>query len=160
MHDLPPDPAPIDPTAHFRAAAQDLDFEQQQEALESSCAAEPGAGHDAPARKPPYNPLRVGRADHPDLALGIVWSDCELEWIRAYGHRCYNHGIADGLESGRLLFDRNIDAVTHEMVRAAQDVMLQHGVFMLSTKLLTRIYRAMAAKRSPSGDSATPRTTP
>lgn len=36
--------------------------------------------------------LNVEKLDHPDIAGGIVWTDGELEWIRAYGMRCYNYG--------------------------------------------------------------------
>ena len=52
-----------------------------------------------------YDPLKVEKTDHPDLVGGIVWADCELDWIRAYGTRCYNHGNAHGMEVGRLLFE-------------------------------------------------------
>ena len=44
--------------------------------------------------KKPYDPLKVENTDHPDLVGGVVWADCELDWIRAYGTRCYNHGNA------------------------------------------------------------------
>ena len=39
-----------------------------------------------------YDPLKVEKTDHPDIVGGIVWADCELAWIRAYGTRCFNHG--------------------------------------------------------------------
>ena len=44
--------------------------------------------------KKQYDPLKVEKTDHPDLVGGIVWADCELRWIRAYGTRCFNHGNA------------------------------------------------------------------
>ena len=31
----------------------------------------------------PYDPLKVEKTDHPDLVGGVIWADCELEWIRA-----------------------------------------------------------------------------
>jgi len=52
-----------------------------------------------------YDPLKVKKTDHPDLVGGIVWADCELDWIRDYGKRCFNHGNAHGMEAGRLLFE-------------------------------------------------------
>lgn len=42
-------------------------------------------------------PLKVEKTDHPDLVGGIVWTDRELDWIRAYGKRCYNYGFAKGI---------------------------------------------------------------
>lgn len=57
---------------------------------------------------PPYNPLKAEKTDHPELVGGIVWTDCELKWIRAYGTRCYNHGHAKGLEDGKLLCDQKV----------------------------------------------------
>jgi len=50
-----------------------------------------------------YDPLKVEKADHPDLVGGIVWSNCELVWIRDYGKRCYNHGIAKGMAARQPL---------------------------------------------------------
>ena len=101
--------------------------------------------------KPPYDPLKVEKTDHPDVVGGIVWADCELDWIRAYGARCYNHGNAKGMEAGRLLFDLKVGvgetAVTREMIGAAHDVMLAKGDFVLSAALLERIYLAMDAVR-------------
>ena len=103
--------------------------------------------------KPPYDPLKVEKTDHPDLVGGIVWADCELDWIRAYGTRCYNHGNAKGMEAGKLLFEEpKVGAgeaanVTKEMIGAAHDVMLAKGDFVLSARLLERIYLAMDAKR-------------
>ena len=95
--------------------------------------------------------LEVEKTDHPDLVGGVVWADCELDWIRAYGTRCYNHGNAKGLEAGKLLFDPKVGAggvaVTREMIGAAHDVMLAKGDFVLSAALLERIYLAMDAKR-------------
>ena len=58
--------------------------------------------------KKQYDPLPVEKSDHPDVAGGIVWADCELDWIRAYGTRCYNHGNAKGMEAGKLLFDPKV----------------------------------------------------
>ena len=103
--------------------------------------------------KKKYDPLKVEKSDHPDLVGGIVWADCELDWIRAYGTRCYNHGNAKGMEAGRLLFEEpkvgagDTAVVTKEMIGAAHDVMLAKGDFVLSAALLERIYLAMAAKR-------------
>lgn len=102
--------------------------------------------------KKQYDPLKVGKTDHPDFVGGIVWADCELDWIRAYGTRCYNHGNAKGMEAGKLLFDPKVGAggtavVTKEMIGAAHDVMLAKGDFVLSATLLERIYLAMDAKR-------------
>ena len=102
--------------------------------------------------KKQYDPLKVEKTDHPDLVGGVVWADCELDWIRAYGTRCYNHGNAKGLEAGRLLFEPEVGAgrtatVTREMIGAAHDVMLAKGDFVLSAALLERIYLAMDAKR-------------
>ena len=100
-----------------------------------------------------YDPLKVEKTDHPDLVGGIVWADCELDWIRAYGTRCYNHGNAKGMEAGRLPFEEpkvgagDTAVVTKEMIGAAHDVMLAKGDFVLSAALLERIYLAMAAKR-------------
>lgn len=102
-------------------------------------------------KPPPYDPLKVEKTDHPDVVGGIIWADCELDWIRAYGTRCYNHGNAKGLEAGKLLFDPKVcageTAVTREMIGAAHDVMLAKGDFVLSAALLERIYLAMDAKR-------------
>lgn len=101
--------------------------------------------------KKQYDPLKVEKTDHPDLVGGVVWADCELNWIRAYGTRCYNHGNAKGLEAGKLLFDPKVGAgetaVTREMIGAAHDVMLAKGDFVLSAALLERIYLAMDAVR-------------
>lgn len=105
--------------------------------------------------KKQYDPLKVEKTDHPDhpdLVGGIVWADYELDWIRAYGTRCYNHGNAKGMEAGKLLFAPKVGAgdtavVTKEMIGAAHDVMLAKGDFVLSAALLERIYLAMAAKR-------------
>lgn len=105
------------------------------------------------AMKKQYDPLKVEKTDHPDLVGGVVWADCELDWIRAYGTRCYNHGNAKGMEAGRLLFEEpkvgagDTAVVTKEMIGAAHDVMLAKGDFVLSAALLGRIYLAMAAKR-------------
>ena len=102
--------------------------------------------------KKQYDPLKVEKTDHPDLVGGIVWADCELDWIRAYGTRCYNHGNAKGMEAGKLLFDPKVGngetvSVTKEMIGAAHDVMLAKGDFILSAALLERIYLAMDTKR-------------
>ena len=102
--------------------------------------------------KKQYDPLKVEKTDHPDLVGGVVWADCELDWIRAYGTRCYNHGNAKGMEAGKLLFAQEVGAgetvaVTKEMIGAAHDVMLAKGDFILSAALLERIYLAMDAKR-------------
>ena len=103
--------------------------------------------------KKPYDPLKVENTDHPDLVGGVVWADCELDWIRAYGTRCYNHGNAKGMEAGRLLFEEpkvgagDTAVVTKEMIGAAHDVMLAKGDFVLSAALLERIYLAMDAVR-------------
>ena len=99
-----------------------------------------------------YDPLKVEKSDHPDIVGGIVWSDCELEWIRAYGTRCYNHGNAKGMEAGKLLFATQVGAgetvaVTNKMIGAAHDVMLAKGDFILSAALLERIYLAMTDAR-------------
>ncbi len=103
-------------------------------------------------KKEPYDPLKVEKTDHPDLAGGVVWTDCELGWIRAYGTRCYNHGNAKGMEAGRLLFEEpkvgaGETAVTREMIGAAHDIMLARGDFVLSAALLEKIYLAMEAAR-------------
>jgi hypothetical protein len=103
--------------------------------------------------EPPYDPLKVEKTDHPDFVGGVVWADCELDWIRAYGTRCYNHGNAKGMEAGRLLFEEpkvgagEAAIVTKEMIGAAHDVMLAKGDFVLSARLLERVYLAMDAKR-------------
>ena len=102
--------------------------------------------------KHPYDPLKVEKTNHPDIVGGIVWTDCELDWIRAYGVRCYNHGNAKGMEAGRLLFEEpkvgaGETAVTREMIGAAHDVILKKGDFVLSAALLERIYLAMDAVR-------------
>ena len=101
-----------------------------------------------------YDPLKVEKTDHPDLVGGVVWADCELEWIRAYGTRCYNHGNAKGLEAGKLLFEPKVGTgrtatVTREMIGAAHDVMLAKGDFVLSAALLERIYFAMEQAAPP-----------
>ena len=102
--------------------------------------------------KKQYDPLKVEKTDHPDLVGGIVWADCELDWIRAYGTRCYNHGNAKGMEAGRLLFEEpkvgaGGTAVTREMITAAHGVTLESGDVVLSARLLERIYLAMDAVR-------------
>lgn len=93
------------------------------------------------------DPLKVKKTDHPDLVGGIVWADCELNWIRAYGTRCYNHGNAHGMEAGRLLFNEPKvvarGTVTREMLTAAHGVTLESGDVVLSARLLERIYLAM-----------------
>lgn len=100
--------------------------------------------------KPTYDPLRVQKTDHPDIVGGIVWADCELNWIRAYGTRCFNHGNAKGMEAGKLLFDGahvgagEMATVTREMITAAHGVTLGSGDVVLSARLLERIYLAMA----------------
>ena len=104
--------------------------------------------------KGPYDPLKVEKTDHPDLAGGVVWADCELDWIRAYGTRCYNHGNAKVMEAGRLLFEEpkvgaGETAVTREMIGAAHDIMLERGDFVLSANLLERIYLAMEQAAAP-----------
>ena len=111
--------------------------------------------------KPPYDPLKVEKTDHPDIVGGVVWADCELDWIRAYGTRCYNHGNAKGMEAGRLLFEEpkvgaGETAVTKEMIGAAHDVMLKKGDFVLSARLLELIYLAMDAKRHNASLSGLP----
>lgn len=103
-------------------------------------------------QKKPYDPLKVEKTDHPDLVGGVVWADCELDWIRAYGTRCYNHGNANGMEAGRLLFEETKvsaggTAVTRKMIGAAHDIMLARGDFVLSAALLEKIYLAMDAAR-------------
>lgn len=70
-----------------------------------------------------YDPLKVEKTDHPDIVGGIVWADCELAWIRAYGTRCFNHGNARGMKAGKLLFEEpkvgaGGTAVTREMITA------------------------------------------
>jgi len=99
-----------------------------------------------------YDPLKVEKTDHPDLVGGIVWADCELDWIRAYGTRCFNHGNAKGMEAGKLLFEEpkvgaSGTAVTRDMITAAHGVTLESGDVVLSAKLLERIYKAMAARQ-------------
>ena len=99
-----------------------------------------------------YDPLKVEKTDHPDIAGGIVWADCELNWIRAYGTRCFNHGNARGMEAGQLLVEEpkvgaGETAVTREMIGAAHDIMLGRGDFVLSAALLEIIYSAMEAKK-------------
>lgn len=110
--------------------------------------------------KKKYDPLKVEKSDHPDLVGGIVWADCELDWIRAYGTRCYNHGNAKGMEAGKLLFAPKVGAgetaVTREMIGAAHDVMLAKGDFVLSANLLERIYLAMDAVRHNAKVSGVP----
>ena len=102
-----------------------------------------------------YDPLKVEKTDHPDLVGGIVWADCELDWIRDYGKRCFNHGNAKGMESGNLLFEEpkvgagRTATVTREMIGAAHDVMLAKGDFVLSANLLERIYLAMDQAAPP-----------
>ena len=101
-----------------------------------------------------YDPLKVEKTDHPDLVGGIVWSDCELVWIRDYGRRCYNHGNAKGLEAGKLLFGEpkvgaGGTAVTREMLTAAHGVTLESGDVVLSARLLERIYLAMDQAAPP-----------
>jgi hypothetical protein len=104
------------------------------------------------AMKKQYDPLKVEKTDHPDVVGGIVWADCELDWIRDYGKRCYNHGNAKGMEAGKLLFDPKVGAgetaVTREMIGAAHDIILARGDFVLSAALLEKIYQAMEAKKS------------
>lgn len=102
--------------------------------------------------KKAYDPLKVEKTDHPDLVGGIVWADCELDWIRAYGTRCYNHGNMKGMEAGRLLFEEpkvgaGETAVTRKMIGAAHDIMLARGDFVLSAALLEKIYLAMEAAK-------------
>ena len=105
--------------------------------------------------KKQYDPLKVEKTDHPDLVGGVVWADCELDWIRAYGTRCYNHGNAKGMEAGRLLFEEpkvgagDTAVVTKEMIGAAHDVMLAKGDFVLSAAMLERIYLAMEQAAPP-----------
>lgn len=101
-----------------------------------------------------YDPLKVEKTDHPDLVGGIVWADCELDWIRDYGKRCFNHGNAHGMEAGRLLFDEQKvgagkTAVTREMITAAHGVTLESGDVVLSARLLERIYLAMSQAAPP-----------
>jgi len=101
-----------------------------------------------------YDPLKVEKTDHPDIVGGIVWADCELAWIRAYGTRCYNHGNAKGLEAGKLLFEEpkvvvGGTAVTREMITAAHGVTLESGDIVLSARLLERIYLAMEQAAPP-----------
>ena len=99
-----------------------------------------------------YDPLKVGKTDHPDLVGGIVWANCELDWIRAYGKRCFNHGIAQGMEAGMLLFKEpkvgtGETAVTRDMITAAHGVTLESGDVVLSARLLEQIYLAMEAAK-------------
>jgi len=99
-----------------------------------------------------YDPMEVIKTDHPDLVGGIVWTDCELGWIRDYGRRCFNHGNAHGMDAGRLLFEEpkvgaDSTAVTRDMITAAHGVTLESGDVVLSAKLLERIYKAMAARQ-------------
>lgn len=101
-----------------------------------------------------YDPLKVEKTDHPDLVGGIVWADCELDWIRDYGKRCFNHGNAHGMEAGRLLFEEQKvgagkTAVTREMITAAHGVTLESGDVVLSARLLERIYLAMSQAAPP-----------
>jgi hypothetical protein len=101
-------------------------------------------------RRRMYDPLKVEKTDHPDIVGGIVWADCELDWIRTYGTRCFNHGNAKGLEAGKLLFEEpkvgaGGTAVTREMITAAHGVTLESGDVVLSARLLERIYTAMSA---------------
>lgn len=98
------------------------------------------------------DPLKVEKTDHPDFVGGIVWADCELDWIRDYGKRCFNHGNAHGMDAGRLLFEEpkvgaGGTAVTRDMITAAHGVTLETGDVVLSAKLLERIYKAMAARQ-------------
>lgn len=105
--------------------------------------------------KMPYDPLKIEKTDHPDFVGGVVWADCELDWIRAYGTRCYNHGNSKGMEAGRLLFEEpkvgadKTATVTKQMIGAAHDVMLAKGDFVLSANLLERIYLAMTQAAPP-----------
>lgn len=101
-----------------------------------------------------YDPLKVEKTDHPDIVGGIVWADCELNWIRAYGTRCFNHGNAKGMEAGKLLFEEpkvgaGRTAVTREMITAAHGVTMKSGDIVLSARLLERIYLAMEQSAPP-----------
>ena len=101
-----------------------------------------------------YDPLKVEKTDHPDLVGGIVWADCELDWIHDYGKRCFNHGNAHGMEAGRILFEEpkvgaDRTAVTREMIGAAHGVTLESGDVVLSARLLERIYLAMEQAAPP-----------
>ena len=101
-----------------------------------------------------YDPLKVEKTDHPDLVGWIVWSDCELDWIRAYGKRCFNRGNAHGMEAVRLLFEEpkvgaGGTAVTRGMLTAAHGVTLESGDVVLSDQLLERIYLAMKQAAPP-----------
>lgn len=102
--------------------------------------------------KKQYDPLKVEKTDHPDIVGGIVWADGELNWIRAYGERCYNHGNAKGMEAGRRLFEEpkvgaGGTAVTRKMIGAAHDITLARGDFVLSAALLEKLYLAMESKK-------------
>lgn len=85
----------------------------------------------------------------PTLLAGLCGLDCELDWIRDYGKRCFNHGNAHGMEAGRLLFEEQKvgagkTAVTREMITAAHGVTLESGDVVLSERLLERIYLVMS----------------
>lgn len=80
-------------------------------------------------------PLRpVVAEDHPDLVGGIIWSACEIEWINNFGERCYNHGIAKGMEAGNILFNENRDIQDMAMIirRMANAIEKQSILFQLS----------------------------
>lgn len=95
--------------------------------------------------------MKVEKTDHPDFVGGSVWSDCELDWIRSYGTRCFNHGKAKGMEAG------GVATVTREMIFAAHDLLLEKEDFVLFAALLERIYLAMDAKRHNAELTAQPR---
>ncbi len=63
------------------------------------------------------DPLKVEKLDHPDLVDGIVWSDCELEWIRAYGLRCYNYAAANTKPDESGMTPDEIDLIAHCVFR-------------------------------------------
>lgn len=58
--------------------------------------------------------LKVEKTDHPDLVGGIVWADCELNWIRAYGIRCYETGVVKGAEDMRERAKRECNKEKHQ----------------------------------------------
>lgn len=53
----------------------------------------------------------VVASDHPDLRDAIVWSEREIKWINEYADRCFNQGVAKGMEAGAILFKES-DAIS------------------------------------------------
>ncbi len=101
-------------------------------------------GYNGPCPKPaPAEVPMLEPHDHPDFVGGIVWSRCELDWIRTYGDAREAAGYARGLKENSA----GNETLAHELDLVLSDdgVTLTPGAF----RALTFVRAALRGEVKP-----------